>query len=148
MQDTCMLVVDDHLKALLQIERAVQKILKDLGEEGTKIIRAESGFELLDRATAHDATTGMRCKYMLLTDGDMPGMDGIELIDRMRTSFGDQLIHAVVLSAGHEYKEPAEKVNAAFLYKPASIYTGMMLPEETGRALKEQIIFFLQKTKD
>lgn len=64
---------------------------------------------------AHDADSAMRmCEMQLphcvLLDINMPGVDGLELAQRLRTRFGDDLILIAVTGTG----DPDDRVSESF----------------------------------
>src|SRR5260370_416911 len=65
-------VVDDN-PAILQLVAGVLRM------QGYRVLEAESGAEALDAAEHHDKPVDL-----LLTDIDMPGMDGISLWQEVR----------------------------------------------------------------
>jgi DNA-binding NtrC family response regulator len=65
------LIVDDERDALSLLERMI------VSERDDEVLKAESGSRALELLAAHDAD-------LVLADMIMPGMDGLELLDRIR----------------------------------------------------------------
>jgi CheY-like chemotaxis protein len=97
-------VADDNLGIL----ELVSKVLR---MQGYQVLEADSGPEALDMAARHD-----RPIDLLLTDVDMPGMDGIELSRSMRAKRPET---KVILMSGNGAL--AEADGAPLLSKPFAI---------------------------
>ncbi|MEJ2697965.1 MAG: sigma-54 dependent transcriptional regulator, partial [Candidatus Sulfobium sp.] len=71
------LIVDDEKDALYLLERMI------VAERDYEVLKAESGSEALEMMAAHDVD-------LVLADLIMPGMDGLELLDRIRESWPEK----------------------------------------------------------
>src|SRR3989344_3643976 len=105
-------VVDD--------DKDVRHLLEDVVEQsGPTAVLASNGreaWELLDRGEKFD---------FIISDNDMPEMDGVELLQRVRGNSRTAGIPFILVSAGDPVplKEICAKHSADFLPKPFSVFT-------------------------
>lgn len=109
------LIVDDQLAARLLL----------------KSILSRAGFEALLAGNGLEALELLRCHpevELLITDLDMPEMDGLELLERLQMN---DALHKLVVSAqdGQEYAERVGELGAA----------GMLEKPFSGRRLAEAV---------
>jgi DNA-binding NtrC family response regulator len=120
-QKKCILIVDDEPNVRLMLSTALQSV-------GYQVIEAEDG----ERALAHLESPGGTVQLVLL-DLQMPRMDGMELLSRLRAS--GSIVPVVILTAHGSIPEAvtAMKLGAIdFLTKP-------IRPEALRRAVAEVI---------
>ena len=101
------LVVDDSQSIREMISITLEK-------EGYKVVRAHDGFSALD-------ALGEKTFDLILTDLHMPGMDGVELIRKVRQLESCMCIPILFLTTESQisYKEEARKVGATgWIIKP------------------------------
>ena len=101
------LVVDDDPAAL----RLIAKITS---VAGYRVIEAKDGQEALDRILAH-------CPDMLVTDWDMPGLDGLHLCRKLRQENLPFYVYVLLLTAKSRSEEMVEGLDAGaddFISKP------------------------------
>jgi two-component system chemotaxis response regulator CheY len=107
------LVVDDS--------DAVRGLLADhLTQLGFAVEQAANGMEALARATR------MQALEVVLLDWDMPGMDGLEVLRRLRAETGTRELPVVMLTTEHElpFVESALDAGASeYLMKPFDAQT-------------------------
>jgi two-component system cell cycle sensor histidine kinase/response regulator CckA len=103
-RDFTVTVADDNRGVLELVSRALRM-------HGYQVLEANSGPEALDVAERHD-----RPVDLLLTDVEMPGMDGIELSRSMRTKRPET---KVIFMSGNGTLEELD--GTPFLSKPFAI---------------------------
>jgi CheY-like chemotaxis protein len=115
------LTVDDSRITLMMIE----KHLSDVDPQW-QVIRAENGDKALEAAAAHkiDAFT---------VDYNMPGMNGIEVITKLRESYPDNKIILLTSNIQSDVQQQADELNARVFNKPVL------------KELVEQIVTFLNE---
>lgn len=91
------LVVDDHPGTAVTLARAISQ----MGPQ-VEVISATSGREALERVSGDSVD-------VLITDMMMPGMNGLELIDRMQANPGGRPAHIILITA---YDVPGLKETA------------------------------------
>ena len=91
------LVVDDHPATAATLARAISQI----GPE-VNVISACSGSEALERVAGNSVD-------MLITDMMMPGMNGLELIEKIQSNSGGRPAHIILITA---YDVPGLKETA------------------------------------
>lgn len=130
LRGTRVLVVDDNPTALEILSAMVKSF-------GVDVLTAKDGFSALEiMAKAHTQSEPVN---LLLTDWQMPGMDGIVLVDRARKQYPSQLNAAVMVTAHdrddlqHQIKLTGIPVRAV-LTKPVTPST---LLEAIGPALSD-----------
>ena len=102
------LVVDDNPEIL-------DLFCTGLSLAGFLVTVAQSGFAALSMAPEQDA---------IVTDIDMPGMTGVELIDRIRATRGDTLPVVIVTGlCSAEVRQTAATRSCAVLDKPCDPIT-------------------------
>ena len=94
-------VVDDN-PAILQLAASVLRM------QGYRVLEARCGTEALHTAERHDEAVDL-----LLTDIDMPGMDGVSLSQEVRERWPETRV--VFMSGGHQADDVESE---AFLSKP------------------------------
>lgn len=104
-----LLVEDDDGDA-----KAVRRAFQD-SKIANPIVRAEDGFEALSILRGEDGRTSISRPYLMLVDLNMPRMDGIELVQKIRE---DPLLHKTVVfilttSKSDEDKAKAYQLNVA-----------------------------------
>ncbi|MEI7512742.1 MAG: response regulator [Candidatus Uhrbacteria bacterium] len=92
---TWVLHVDDDEMVRLMIARIFHL-------NGIPLIQASSGREALEMLHELDRSYGSVLRLMIVTDGQMPGMNGDDLIAEARKLFSHQLKAAMVLTGGTE----------------------------------------------
>jgi len=101
------LVVDDDPAAL----RLIAKIT---ASAGYRVAQAKTGQEALDRILRD-------CPDMLITDWDMPGLDGLQLCRKLRQEGLPFYVHVLLLTAKSSSEEMVEGLDAGaddFISKP------------------------------
>jgi two-component system chemotaxis response regulator CheY len=113
------LVVDDFWPS----RRIIGELLRSLGY--TQIAEADSGAAALQllRSGAYD---------VLLTDWDMPGMSGVELIRQVRSDASLAGLPALLFTAGNHLQETARLGVSACIVKP---FTADMLDAKLRQLL-------------
>lgn len=112
-KNLCFLVVDDFST----MRRIVRNLLKELGF--TNVEEAEDGADALARLESG-------CFEFVISDWNMPNMDGLELLKRIRAS--DKLGHLPVLMVTAEAKKEnivaaAQAGASGYVVKPFSAAT-------------------------
>jgi PAS domain S-box-containing protein len=123
------LVVDDNESARM--------VLSDMARSfGLDVTTAESGPDAL--AQLQQAAVQGRPLRLLLTDWRMPGMDGVELIDRARSQAGMPEVAVVMVTAyaREEALQRAEHLGVALHSVIAKPVTPSSLFESIGAALR------------
>ena len=86
-------------------------------------LKLDGGYTLIqdsDPKGAAEEAVSRDAQYFLLTDTEMPGMTGLELIRELRLRLGDRLKCAVLMSGNPDYRARASEAGAnMFLAKPA-----------------------------
>lgn len=101
------LLVDDDPEQLSVLS-------KYLGDEGYRVMTASNGTEAISVDLA-------QAPQMIITDWEMPGIDGLELCRRLRTQEGAGLVYILVLTGHSDKIQAVEALNAGadeFLSKP------------------------------
>jgi len=96
--------------------------------------------------TAHDGEEGLRAVYdrhpdLIITDLMMPGIDGMELLRRVRQDFSISHIPVIVLTAKNAEEDKMQAVRAganAFITKP---FSSSYLMARVAQLLDEQRVF-------
>lgn len=107
-QQTFILVVDDNVEL-------AENIAEVLALEGFRATLAASAEEALPRALEADVS-------FVITDFRLPGIDGAELVTRVRKARPDDEVTFIVIS-GHtddQTQRCAEQAGATFLPKPVN----------------------------
>jgi two-component system, chemotaxis family, chemotaxis protein CheY len=102
------LIVEDS-PTMCQLYRIV------LGQGGSELVFAHSGVEGLDRAAQESDVD------LYIVDINMPHMDGLEFLRRLRGDLGDEATPAIVISTEGEQsdRDAAREAGAhAYLRKP------------------------------
>jgi two-component system response regulator AtoC len=93
--DNKILIVDDEKDALSLLERIV------VSERDYEVLKAESGFHALETLSARDAD-------IVLTDLKMPGMDGLELLEKIREKWPDKTV--IIMTAAGTIETAVEAI--------------------------------------
>jgi len=101
MPEYTLLIVDDEPSILSSLRRVLRR-------EGYKLLMAASGEEALE-------TLGREQVDLLLTDGRMPGMSGIELAKKVKASYPDAI--RIILSGYTDVGELAGAINEGEVYR-------------------------------
>ncbi len=108
-----LLLVDDRPENLVVLEELLE-------QPDRKLIKATSGNEALRLLLKHDVA-------LVLLDLQMPGMDGYEVAQLMRTVDGTRLVPIIFVTAGDRSEEQTFRGYEAgavdFLYKPVNAHT-------------------------
>lgn len=105
MQPTMILLVEDNLM--------VRNVVRDtLSLEGWQVDACENGITALRKIESG------QCYDLIITDNDLPGMNGIELIRRARDLPQFRLTPIIMLSASHYQSEAIRAGANVFLSKP------------------------------
>jgi len=100
-----LLVVDDH--AMIR-----QMLRKSLDSWGYSVVEARDGEDALERFS-------LEAPELLITDVNMPGMDGFELCRRVRAQSSLPIIMLTAFAFSDEDKAEAIRIGVdAFLVKP------------------------------
>lgn len=101
------LIVDDdsHLRTMLE---------RLLGKIGLASHSTSNGDEALDMVAKNDYT-------IVLTDMKMPGLSGVELIERISSNYDISIIAMTGLSEGHSYIDVINAGASDFIKKPFDI---------------------------
>jgi diguanylate cyclase (GGDEF)-like protein len=96
-----------------------------------------SGYEAVAAATAEEALELLqqRDADVVITDISLPGMDGLELTDRIKKNFEADVIVITGYSADYSYEEAISKGASDFLFKPVR-FAELLL--RLKRVLKER----------
>lgn len=107
--DDRILVVDDDV----DIRETMADVLRD---EGYPVDAVANGFEALEYLKSRPSPC------LVLLDLMMPGMNGEDLVQVLRSTPDLSEVRVAVVSAARDVRERAEKMNAvAFLQKPISL---------------------------
>jgi DNA-binding NarL/FixJ family response regulator len=96
-----MLLVDDHT----MVREGLKRVLDSAGS-GWTLTEAVTGFEALDILRAHEID-------LALVDLSMPGMNGLELVRRIKAEFSDVRVLVLSMHAEEQYALRAFKAGAA-----------------------------------
>ncbi len=103
----CLLVIDD--------DETILDLVNDILSTDYAVHLAHSGYEALEHLS-HDLCDAM------LVDLGMPGMNGLELIDRVRSDERTRKIPIIVMSAYHELRDQVQDRNVqAIINKPFNL---------------------------
>jgi DNA-binding response OmpR family regulator len=121
------LIADDHAPVL----DALARLLEAAGHD---VVTADDGGEALDRLAA---------KYfpLVITDWEMPVLDGLELCRRTRARVGTPYIYIVVITGrgGEDSRLEALRAGAdAFLHKPINLRDLLVHVAAARRTLASQ----------
>lgn len=96
-----------------------------------------SGFEAESAASAEEALDMLNTQEadVVITDISLPGMDGLELTDRIKKNFDADVIVITGYSAEYSYEEAISKGASDFLFKPVR-FAELLL--RLRRVLKER----------
>ena len=97
MGDTYFLIVDDEANLAKINARLASRFFLECGRSIETIV-AHSGPEAL-RVVEEKLTTNPNAEWGLLSDYDMPDMNGSQLIDQLDAMLGDKLVFRVVATA-------------------------------------------------
>jgi two-component system chemotaxis response regulator CheY len=103
----CILIVDDS-------ETVRQVLQLALGNAGYQVVEAEDGFDALEKLSASQVD-------MLITDLNMPNMDGLELIKKVREEGKHRFTPIVMLTteSSEEKKKAGREAGASgWIVKP------------------------------
>ncbi|OSM05376.1 putative sensor/response regulator hybrid [Magnetofaba australis IT-1] len=121
------LVADDSPIALNALMRSCQAV-------GWEAQGVNSGEELLTALEQRDPECGDD-KLVVVLDWQMPGMDGLTVVQRIQDMCGDKLLPVIMMVTGHDSQKLANEPNAgianAVLSKPI---TSSMLYDAVARA--------------
>lgn len=107
LNDLAVLVVDDN-----ETNRIIMnEMLRNWHMNPTLVDGAESALELIQQR-------GLGAFQLILTDFDMPRVNGLELVRRLRTSYPDSEIPAIMLSSGWAERSKVIALNCRWLQKP------------------------------
>ena len=95
-----LLLVDEHTV----VREGLRRVLEGCGE-GWTVLEAASGFQALERLREQAVS-------VLITDLSMPGMNGLELIRRVRSEFAGTAILVLSMHAEEQYALRAFKSGA------------------------------------
>ncbi|MDT0200808.1 response regulator [Nocardioides sp. AE5] len=99
------ILIADDSRVMRQI---VLRTLRQAGHDGHEIVEAENGLDAFEKIAAHHPD-------LVLSDWNMPEMNGIDLLDRLRAS-GSTVPFGFVTSEGSpEMRQRAEASGALFL---------------------------------
>lgn len=118
MKDSCIIIVDDDPHVRKAYRREFERILEDIGHESVPLLIADSGAQALELVMQADKESGAQIEYFLMTDGDMIGMAGPDVIRGLDELLQGRLLIRIICSADPRYKEEAEKLSAFFVQKP------------------------------
>ncbi len=121
MEDTRILIVDD--------DAGIRDTMHEfIGMSGYEAMAAASAEDALDILNAKDAD-------VVITDISLPGMDGLELTDRIKKNYDADVIVITGYSADYSYQEAISKGASDFLFKPVR-FAELLL--RLKRVLKER----------
>lgn len=117
---------------LIEDNQLVMNLIKDiLEQEGWLVECAEDGF------SAHHKLEGEKQYELIITDNDLPGLCGVELIKHARKMSHRQRIPIIMVSAQPYHSEAAQAGADAFLRKPEDVF---LIPETVARLLGIRIV--------
>lgn len=124
------LLVDDELNVLQSMQRQLRKRFK--------VEIAESGAEALEKLKSKGPFT------VIVSDMRMPGMDGVQLLSRVKSSYPDTV--RIMLTGNADQETASEAVNAGqifrFLSKPCST---AMLATSLALAVRQHNLLTVEK---
>jgi len=115
--ESCIIIVDDDHILRKAVVRWVRRSMKQLDIEIPLLI-AESGEHALELVSEHDRGLGSAVEYMLVTDGNMPGITGPELIEELEVLLEARLLVKVIASGNPDFQGDADRLGAFFIKKP------------------------------
>ena len=108
------LIVDDETVLRRNIVRVVERLLKkESCDDKIEVVEAESGEHALVNVGRIDEDQ----KYCLVSDIEMPGMSGFELVESLRDRFNGRLLVKMLQSGHHFFREEAEELGCIFAPK-------------------------------
>jgi CheY-like chemotaxis protein len=113
--------VDDNEQLRRAIYRIVATLARRFYAEEVPVLTAPGGEKAIELVGDHDKIHGSDVKYMLITDGDMPGMRGPELVEALDEKLEGRLLVRVIASGNPDYESDANRLRAFFLRKPFGI---------------------------
>ncbi len=102
--DTRILIVDDDAA----IRESMHECIVMAGYESMTAESAEEALELLKDT----------CIHVVITDIILPGMDGLELTDKIKNSYDTDVIVMTGYSGDYSYEEAISKGASDFVFKP------------------------------
>lgn len=119
MKHRCITIVEDDSLVARSTKRNVDSILRELGAT-VEILMAANGKEAISIARELDRDHGHDLDVLLITDGNMPHMNGPEVIENLDVILGNRLRVRLLVSSDDCFKRDAEHLGASFLQKPYS----------------------------
>jgi len=119
------LVVDDSKLAQLMLRKAISSFAP-----GSNIIMAKDGeeaFELFQKSTPD----------ISMIDYNMPGINGIELIQKLRTLNKEMPIALCTANIQTTIRDQAKNLNVTFIAKPVTNETVALFLEKTRKTVLE-----------
>jgi len=114
------LIVDDEDTLGRALYRGVSRMLRDLPAEraGDAAVHYIHGDGRQVLKLLEDQPRLMEGEILLLTDGNMPGMDGAQLIEELQKRLGRRLTALMMSGNVHEFEADALRLGFTLLAKP------------------------------
>ncbi len=120
------LIVDDNE----EIRQMLRDIIKDIGKFSEEIIEASDGKDALEKINH------ITSDYILLTDYDMPKMNGFNLISKAPTASGN-FLKGVILISGQLHQDDILREIKSLLDKENIHFKFFQKPFEAIKIVKE-----------
>lgn len=101
------LLVDDNEKVMMVMARIVHEHLRRAGVvEQVDVCKADTFGEAIGHAETLQSALGLRGRYLLVSDGNLPGGTGDRVVVKLRQIFGDKLLLAAIVSGSPDEFAP------------------------------------------
>jgi len=110
------LLVDDDALLLRATVRSVRGFIKR-SERSASVLEVSSPAEALELMRKHYSSDSDQ-RWCVITDFDMPGMNGATLLDVLNVELKERLLVRLVVSGREENRMEALRRKAAFAVKP------------------------------
>lgn len=101
------LIVDDDGGVLNSSVRYVRMVLKEArADETVEVWKARHRQDAIAQAEFLKNAFGSQARFLLITDGNMPGGNGDEVVTSLRELLGSELVESVLTTGSVEYFRP------------------------------------------
>lgn len=120
MEIKTILIVDDEESLGRALYRGVSRMLRDIPAEraGDAAVHYIHGDGRQVLKLLEDQPRLAEGKILLITDGNMPGMNGAQLIDELQKRLGSRLTALLMSGNVHEFQNASQRLGFLLLGKP------------------------------